>query len=148
MPKFSNKSLNLLKQCHPDIQKVFTEAIKYIDFTVLDSTIRTVAQQKQYVKEGKSKTMNSMHLKRMVPEYNAEYSFAIDVIPYFSSIPHTDWDDKEEFALLAGFVLGISNYMYSKGLIGHKIKWGGTWNKGRIKENTFIDMPHFELEVE
>lgn len=146
MPKFSSKSLSLLEQCHPDLQKVFKEAIKYYDFSVLDSTIRTEEQQKQYVKEGKSKTMNSKHLKRLVPEYGKEYSFAVDVLPYFSTSPHTDWEDYNEFSLLAGIVLGISNYLYDNGKVGHKITWGGTWGSNkRIKDNTFKDMPHFEL---
>ena len=68
MPKFSKKSQALLDQVHPDLQLVLSYAIKHIDFTVLDSTIRTKEQQAQYVKEGKSKTMNSKHLKKFLPK--------------------------------------------------------------------------------
>ena len=100
MPKFSKKSQALLDQVHPDLQLVLSYAIKHIDFTILDSTIRTKEQQAQYVKEGKSKTMNSKHLKRFLPKYGKEYSLAVDIMPYFSSTPHTDWDDTLEFCYI------------------------------------------------
>lgn len=147
MPKFGKKSLSLLEQVHPDLQKVLNLAIQLTDFSILDSTIRTVEQQKQFVKEGKSKTMNSKHLKKYFPEYKKEYSSAVDIIPYFSSEPHLDWSDREEFTLLAGVVLGIAKMLYDKGEIKHHIRWGGNWGVGnRIKHTSFVDMPHFELE--
>lgn len=141
MPKFSKRSLNLLDQCHPDIQKVLKEAIKYFDFTVLDSTIRTEEQQKQFVKEGKSKTLNSKHLKRLVPEYGKEYSFAVDIAPW-----PIDWEDRECFCLLAGYILGIANLFYSKGEIEHTFRYGGDWNKNnKTTDEKFSDLPHFEI---
>ena len=146
MPAFSKKSKSLLEQCHPDLQKVFNQAIKYIDFTILDSTIRTKEQQTEYVKTGKSKTMNSKHLKRYCKEFGGDCSFAIDVMPYFASTPHTDWNDREEFALLAGIVLGIAKVYKDLGIIKSDITWGGKWSANRIKENKFVDMPHFEVK--
>ena len=146
MPKFSKKSQALLDQVHSDLQLVLSYAIKHIDFTVLDSTIRTKEQQAQYVKEGKSKTMNSKHLKKFLPKYGKEYSLAVDIMPYFSSTPHTDWEDKLEFCYLAGYILGIAELLKSEGLIHSNIVWGGKWHKEKVKENTFVDMPHFECE--
>lgn len=146
MPKFSKKSQALLDQIHPDLQLVLTCAIKYIDFTVLDSTIRTKEQQAQYVKEGKSKTMDSKHLKKYLPEYEKEYSLAVDIMPYFSKEPHNDWNDLQEFCFLAGYILGIAKVLRSEGMIHSDIVWGGKWSKEKIKENTFIDMPHFEIK--
>lgn len=147
MPKFGKKSLSLLEQVHPDLQKVLNLAIQLTDFSILESTIRTVEQQKQFVKEGKSKTMNSKHLKKYIPEYEKEYACAVDIIPYFSKEPHLDWSDREEFTLLAGVVLGIAKMLYDKGEIKHQIRWGGNWGIGnRIKDNSFVDMPHFEIQ--
>lgn len=146
MPKFGKRSLGLLEQCHPDLQKVLKEVIKYFDFTILDSTIRTEEEQKQLVKEGKSKTLNSKHLKRLVPEYGKEYSFAVDIAPYYSTIPHIVWEDRESFCLLAGYVLGIANYLYERGEIEHKIKFGGDWNRNnKTTDENFSDLPHFEI---
>lgn len=146
MPNFGKRSLNLLEQCHPDLQKVLKEVIKYFDFTILDSTIRTEEEQKQFVKEGKSKTLNSKHLKRIVPEYGKKYSFAVDIAPYYSTIPHIVWEDRESFCLLAGYVLGIANYLYERGEIEHKIKFGGDWNRNnKTTDEKFSDLPHFEI---
>ena len=146
MPNFSKRSLTLLEQCHPDLQRVMKEVIKYFDFTVLDSTIRTEEEQKKFVKEGKSKTLNSKHLKRLVPEYGKEYSFAIDIAPYYNTVPHIDWDDRESFCYLAGFISGISNYLFCKGEISHRIKWGGDWSmNNKTIDEKFSDLPHFEL---
>ena len=62
MAQFSEKSFLLLRKCHKDIQVVAMAVIEKIDFTILESTIRTKEQQEQFVKDGKSKTMNSKHL--------------------------------------------------------------------------------------
>jgi len=128
MPKFSNASLNLLSQCHPDLQAVMKEAIKTIDFSILSSTIRTVAEQEQFVADGKSKTMNSKHLKR--PD---GYSYAVDIWKY-----PINWNDEKGQTELARYILGIADAFFTAGKIKNKIGWGGDWK-------TFLDMPHFEI---
>lgn len=141
MPKFSKKSQALLDQVHPDLQLVLTCAIKYIDFTVLDSTIRTKEQQAQYVKEGKSKTMDSKHLKKYLSEYEKEYSLAVDIAPY-----PIDWNDRERFCLMAGYILGIAKVLKCEGMIHKDIRWGGDWNfNNEMKDEKFSDCPHFEI---
>lgn len=141
MPKFSNKSKKILAQCHPDLQIILNKAIEFIDFSVLESTIRTEEQQKEYVEQGKSKTMNSKHLKKFLPEYNEEYSLAVDIAPY-----PIDWNDKERFCLLAGFILGIAKIYKEEGIIRSNIRWGGDWNiNNQTKDEKFSDMPHFEI---
>ena len=144
MPKFGTASKQRLATCHPDIQKVLNEAIKYYDFSVIEG-YRSEADQEKYYKAGKSKTLDSKHLLRYCKEYQAKYSYAVDVLPYFSTSPHTDWDDKEEFCLLAGIILGIAKRFKADGTISHDLRWGGNWGKGRIKNNTFPDLVHFEL---
>lgn len=134
MSKFSKQSKQLLEQVHPDLQIILNEAIKYIDFSILSSTIRTEEEQRKFVSEGKSQTMNSKHLKKFLPEYNQEYSLAVDIAPY-----PINWNDKEKFCLLAGYILGISKVYKEEGFIKHNIIWGGNWK-------TLVDMPHFEIE--
>ena len=53
----------MLEGVHPDLVKVVhrAAALSDIDFTVLEG-LRTVARQKQLVKAGASKTMNSRHI--------------------------------------------------------------------------------------
>lgn len=144
MPKFSQKSLMMLEECHPDLQKVMKEAIKYIDFSIIEGA-RTEETQLRYYASGKSKTMNSKHIPEYVKQYKKYYSHAVDVAPYFSEKPHIDYADREEFAMLAGFILGIAKLMKDRGEIKSEIRWGGKWSKERIKQNTFVDMPHFEI---
>ena len=145
MPKFGKASLQRLATCHPDLQKVLKEAIKYYDFAVIEG-YRTKEEQARKVEQGVSKTMNSKHLLRYCPEYDAQYSFAVDVLPYFKDAPHTDWSDREEFCVLAGLICGIAKIYKAQGAIEHNIRWGGNWGFGkRIKDNEFFDGPHFEL---
>ena len=47
MPKFGNASKQRLATCHPDLQKIMNEAIKYIDFSVVEG-YRTAAEQEKY----------------------------------------------------------------------------------------------------
>ena len=145
MPKFGNSSKQRLATCHPDLQTVLNEAIKYIDFSIIEG-YRTKADQEKYVKEGKSKTLNSKHLLRYCPEYGGQYSYAVDVAPYFYTQPHTDFNDREEFALLAGVILSTAKRLKEEGKIKNDIRWGGKWDKTRIKANSWVDMPHFEIK--
>lgn len=140
MPAFSKKSIGMLQQCHPDLQKVMMEAIKIIDFSVTEGA-RTKEKQIEYFKTGRSKTLNSKHLPKYCKEIGKECSFAIDVVPYPIS-----WDDRERFCLLAGIVLGIAKILKDKGIIKSDIRWGGDWNRNNItKDESFSDLPHFEV---
>lgn len=134
MPKFSQKSANLLAQCHPDLQTVMNEAIKMIDFSVLPSTIRTIEDQKKFVAEGKSQTMNSKHLKG-----TDGFSHAVDVW----KCP-INWNDEKSQTELARYILGIADAFLSMGKIKHKIAWGGDW-KSNFGFKANGDLPHFEL---
>ena len=136
MPKFSEKSRKFLNQCHPDIIIVCNELIKHVDFTVLSSTVRTVEEQKKFVAEGKSKTMDSKHL---IGE-KRDRSDAIDITPY-----PINWNDRERYCYLAGWFLGIAKSFYILGIIKSKFRWGGDWNQNNeFKDEKFIDMKHFE----
>lgn len=140
MPAFSKKSLGMLQQCHPDIQKVMTEAIKIIDFSVTEGA-RTIEKQREYYKAGKSKTMNSKHLPKYCKEINKECSFAIDICPW-----PVDYNDRERFCLLAGIVLGMAKVLKDRGIIKSTIRWGGDFSMNNItKDEKFSDMPHFEI---
>ena len=141
MPAFSKKSLGMLQQCHPDLQKVMMEAIKIIDFSITEGA-RTKEKQLEYYKAGKSKTLNSKHLPKYCKEYGGDCSFAIDIVPYPVS-----YEDRERFCLLAGIVLGMAKLLKDQGKIKSTIRWGGDWNQNNItKDESFSDLPHFECQ--
>jgi len=124
MPSFSKQSLARLNSTDERLVRVFTEVVKHFDCTILEGK-RTVDRQKMLVQQGKSKTMNSKHLT----------GDAVDVAPY-----PIDWNDRERFTYFAGYVMGIAAKM------GIKLRWGGDWDRDtQVKDNSFDDLPHFEI---
>ena len=120
MPSFSKSSLDHLKQCHPDLQKVAHECIKHYDFSVICGH-RGKADQDKAVREGKSKA------KWPTSKHNAQPSRAFDAVP----VP-LDWKNIASFNAMAGHMKTAAR------TVGVKIRWGGDF-KG------FFDGPHFEL---
>ena len=125
MSKFSHTSAKKLSTCNIALQNLFDEVIRHFDCTVLEG-VRTQDRQDELVKAGKSQTHHSKHLT----------GNAIDVAPY-----PIDWADTQRFHYFAGFVKGIAAAM------GISVRWGGDWdNDTEVDDNTFDDLPHFELK--
>ena len=116
----SQKSKGLLKGVHPDLVKVVNRAIQItdIDFTVLEG-LRTVERQKELVKKGASKTMNSRHLT----------GHAVDIAPVVNGQVSWDWP---LYHRLAKVVKQAAKD------VGVTIEWGGDWK-------SFKDGPHWQL---
>ena len=65
----------------------------------------------------------------------------MDIAPY-----PIDWESRDDFHYLGGFVLGIAASQ------GVDVRWGGDWNGSSLKEsarttkdNNFDDLVHFEI---
>jgi peptidoglycan L-alanyl-D-glutamate endopeptidase CwlK len=130
MYKFGKKSQERLETCHADLQKILNEVIKIYDFSVLEGE-RTLEQQQEYFKEGKSK-LDGINKKS---KHQSKPSLAVDIAPF-----PIDWNDTKRFYFLAGLVIAKANEL------GIKIRWGGSWNGSfDFKQNKFNDLPHFEL---
>jgi len=141
MFKFSNKSKEKLNECHPDLRVILTEAIKHYDLTVLEA-LRTKETQEEYVRTGRSKTMKSKHL----PQADG-YSYAVDI-----ALWPIDWDNRERFVFLQGFLRGLAVQLLSQGKISHDIRLGIDWSnskKGPLMKDKklFFDGPHIELVI-
>jgi len=129
MPAFGRTSRSRLETCHPDLQRVFKKVVKTWDCSVLEGH-RSKEKQDKLFSEGKSKVRwpNSKH--------NPEVSMAVDVAPY-----PIDWEDLGRFYMFAGYVLRVAEEE------GVKLRYGGDWDgDGRTADQTFHDLPHFELE--
>lgn len=121
-----SKSMNTLEGVHPDLVRVVKRAITLtaIDFGVSEG-VRTLETQKKYVAEGKSTTMNSMHL----PQKDG-FSHAVDLFCYDNNGKVT-WDHAWfRYVIQAMFTAAIEE--------GVQIQAGGLWR-------TFQDSPHFQL---
>jgi peptidoglycan L-alanyl-D-glutamate endopeptidase CwlK len=128
MPEFGSRSREHLKTLHPSLQRILVKAIEIIDFSILEG-FRDEEKQNEAFREGKSK------LQYPQSKHNTYPSQAVDVAPY-----PIDWQDSERFTLLAGILKGIAHTM------SIKLRWGGDWNSNNItKDQTFDDLPHFEL---
>jgi len=133
MPTFSQKSLTQLHTCDERLQSLMTEVIKEIDFSVVEGHRGKEAQNAAYFK-GNSK------VRWPHGNHNKSPSRAVDIAPY-----PIDWSNKLltqlRFAFLAGYVMNTASRL------GIKVRWGGDWNRNQdTRDETFLDMPHFELD--
>ena len=131
MPSFSKSSQAKLDTCHPDLQHLFNEVIKKYDCTVIQGW-RSNEEQEEYYRTGKSK------LRAGQSKHNARpFSLAIDVVPC-----PIDWTDYKRFYYFGGYVKSMAD------TLGIAIRWGGDWdNDNSFKDQTFHDLPHFELRI-
>lgn len=128
MPQFSERSKQRLATCDERLQRVFNEVIRWHNCTVVCGH-RNEEEQNEAYRTGHS------NLLWPRSKHNAQPSLAVDVIPY-----PVNWADRDRFVFFAGFVLGAARQM------GIKLRWGGDWTMdGDLHNDSFVDMPHFEL---
>lgn len=118
---FSQRSLRNL-DVHPDLVKVAKRALELseVDFIITDGG-RSVAEQRENVRKGASKTMNSRHLT----------GHALDFVALVDR--RVTYDDKPMRTIAAAFK-AAGNEILGPG----RIEWGGDW-KGSW------DKPHIQL---
>lgn len=128
MPVLSSASQARLDTCHSDLQVVFKEVIRHIDFVVIQGH-RGEQEQHEAFASGRSR------LPWPKGKHNSIPSLAIDVAP----LP-LDWNDRDHFHYFAGFVMGVAK------LKGIPLRYGGDWNGDWLtRDNKFDDLVHYEL---
>jgi len=129
MATFGIRSAANLATAHPSLQRLFREVIKHFDCSVICGH-RTEEEQNKVFHEGKSKVQWPRSKHNRLP------SIAVDVVPY-----PVDWKDTNRFYYFAGVVKGIASSM------DIDIRWGGDWDGDtQVHDQTFMDLPHFELK--
>lgn len=130
------RSLSRLEGVHPDLVRVVKKAaaLSDLDFTVLEG-LRTLDRQKQLLKQGATKTLNSRHIT----------GHAVDLAPMIGGKISWDWPLYHRLA----------EYMRSASVSENvPIRWGGTWKllsaingpiTAKVLSRSFPDGPHFEL---
>lgn len=157
MYTLGKKSLVALEGVHPTLVEVVKKAIELTtqDFSVFEG-LRTTARQKEYVRRGVSKTMDSKHL-----EQSDGFGHAVDLVPYVDGVLRWEWPPIYAIAVAmdaAATALGVAD----------NIRWGGIWDRRMSQYGTgtpiametavadyckrhpgpdFIDGPHFELRT-
>lgn len=114
------RSQQRLQGVHPDLVKVVRRAIQItkVDFTVLEG-LRTIERQRELVRKGASKTMNSRHLT----------GHAVDIAPWVNGKVTWDW---KWYHKLSPAVFQAAKELKVP------IEWGGNWK-------SFPDGPHWQL---
>lgn len=128
MRSWSERSLRNMQGIHPDLRRVLDRALQEspVDF-VINEGLRTVERQRELVRVGASKTMNSRHIT----------GHAID----FYAWVDTDKDGKVEFEEMSAPLLmkQIATSIKAAAIaLGVEVEWGGDWR-------TFKDYPHVQL---
>jgi peptidoglycan L-alanyl-D-glutamate endopeptidase CwlK len=125
MYKLSIRSLTNLVGVHPDLQMVVKRAIEITqyDFGVV-SGVRRLEQQKEYLAQGKTTTLKSMHL----PQPDG-FGHAVDLVVYVNGKP--TWEHKYfRKVVQAIFTAAIE--------LRVQVTAGALWRD-------FLDSPHIEL---
>lgn len=130
------RSLSRLEGVHPDLVRVVKKAavLSDLDFTVLEG-LRTVERQKQLMKQGATRTMNSRHIT----------GHAVDLGALIGGTVRWDW----------ALYIKLAEVMRSASISENvPIRWGGTWKllsdiKGpitaKVLSRSFPDGAHHEL---
>ena len=153
--KKSKKQYNTL---HPDLQMIVSWGLKYCAVDIsLNEGHRPQAKQFEYYKKGrelrdgiwvlvrpKSKITNVDGYK-IKGKHNYNPSLAVDFKAFVPNKPQLTWDAVHLTYIGASLIM-IAEYLYSEGMIQHKLRWGGNWDKdGDLADNTLYDRPHVEL---
>ena len=138
---------------HPHLVRVVERAIRLTtqDFTVHDG-IRTIEEQREYVRRKVSYTMRSRHL----PQHDG-YGHAVDLVPYINGKLRWEWGPIYRIAE----AMRLAARELDVGLL-----WGGCWSTltGTTEDpellvaryvrwrrsrglRAFIDGPHYQLEL-
>lgn len=129
MYAFGKRSKKHLQTIDVKLQEILLEAIKIIDFSIIDGH-RSEEDQNKAFSEGKSK------LRYPDSKHNSYPSQAVDIAPY-----PIDWDDLGRFAFLQGIIKGIA---HEKGI---SVRLGIDWDSdGDIRDQDFMDYVHIELD--
>ena len=118
--KFSQRSISNLEGCVDELQYIAYEAIKHVDFTVIEGH-RTLERQMQLYNDGFTTLKDGS-------KHNKFPSHAFDFIPY----PFTDWHDKGRFMEVANVLKELARDIKAD------ITWGGDWK-------SFVDLPHIQV---
>jgi peptidoglycan LD-endopeptidase CwlK len=146
----SNASRTKLETCHPDLQLVIEEAIKYspVDFGVSHG-YRSPQEQNELYQKGRTTPgdiVTYLDGYNKKSKHNETPSHAVDIYCWPREIMY----DAEHLTAIVGVILSTANRLYDEGKITHRLRSGGDWNSNGVfvrKDDSerFVDMPHFEI---
>lgn len=149
---FDAKSRAELATCDPRLVMVMEKALLLCPFPFFITKgggARTIQQQQKFFDAGKSKVNPSAYIGNLPALYRAAKHVVGNGAPLSRACdinvagqPGGSYD-RGALCYVAGLVRAIAHE------VGLPIRWGGDFNEnGLIAEaNTFVDMPHFEIDA-
>ena len=131
MYRFGRVSKLKLSTCDERLQAVCEKALSYgvMDLTIIEG-YRSQERQLELYHEGRTKIKKGWH--------NSKPSRAVDIAPY-----PVDWNNTYKFYIMAGLMFAAASEL------GVKLRYGGDWDGDFTNtDQTFHDLPHFELDKE
>ena len=129
MYKFSQRSINNLKDVDTRLIMLCKAVLEEFDFTVIEGH-RSLEKQMEYFKKGTSR-IDGVTKKG---KHNHLPSLAVDCIPYKKG--HNPFDGSKESDIMFNKMAEVFKQKAKE--LNIKIVWGGDWR-------TLVDKPHFEL---
>lgn len=129
MYKFSQRSINNLKDVDTRLIMLCKAVLEEFDFTVIEGH-RSLEKQMEYFKKGTSR-IDGVTKKG---KHNHLPSLAVDCIPYKKG--HNPFDGSKESDIMFNKMAEVFKQKAKE--LNIKIVWGGDWK-------TLVDKPHFEL---
>ena len=154
----SARSHTTFETLHPDLQRIISWCLDYcaVDFSLIEGH-RPPSKQFEYYQKGrelvgndwvvvnKKKVITNVDGIKVKGKHNYKPSRAVDLCAYVPDKPQLAWDSIHLTYLAATFI-AVGEFMYKEGLITHKLRWGGNWDKdGDLDDNRLVDRPHIEL---
>jgi len=139
--KFGKSSLKHKKTIHVELELILESALEKspMDFGISDG-FRSKDRQHELYRKGLSKIDG--HERK--GKHNVKPSMAVDIYAYHSGKAQFD---QASMCFLAGVILGVAEDLRNRGIIKHRIRWGGNWNMDGviIYDQSFQDLCHFEM---
>ena len=137
MPKFGRSSREILATVDEDLQRLFKEVVIGFDCKPTCG-LRTSDEQASLYAIGRTVNVGQptvTTLDGVDKKSRHQSGRAIDICPY-----PINWNDIHRFYFFAGYVKATAERL------GIGIRWGGDWDGDTdLSDNSFNDLPHFEL---
>lgn len=139
--KFGKGSLAKKKTIHCELEVILEAAIlrSMVDFGISEGR-RSLARQRELYEQGLSKIDGTKRRGK----HNHNPSLAVDIYAFVNGKANYD---THNMCYLAGVITGVAAALYNKGVITHRVRWGGNWDMDGVimHDQSFQDLCHFEL---
>ena len=136
MAKFGKSSVRRLDTCAQPLQALMRRVVIQRDCSI---TCGERGQEDQDAAFNARPQLSKV--KYPGSKHNSSPSMAVDVVPWPEK-----WGSTPAFKELAKIVQEEWAYMSDEEKDGYTLRWGGDWDgDGDTDDQTFVDMPHWEL---